>query len=34
VWINEVETHKGTAYLVGHTKNYTKVILPYREQLL
>lgn len=34
VWINEVETHKGTTYLVGHTKNYTKVITPFREELL
>jgi len=34
VWINEVETYKEETYLVGHTKNYTKVIIPYREDLL
>lgn len=34
VWINEFEVHKGVKVLVGHTKNYTKVILPYREELL
>jgi tRNA A37 methylthiotransferase MiaB len=31
VWINEYELHKGEKILVGHTKNYTKVIIPYRE---
>jgi hypothetical protein len=34
VWINETESYKGQTYLVGHTKNYTKVIIPYREELL
>lgn len=33
VWINETEVHKGVEYLVGHTKNYTKVIIPYEEDL-
>ena len=30
VWINETEKHKDQLHLVGHTKNYTKVILPYQ----
>lgn len=34
VWINETETHKGQTLLVGHTKNYTKVIIPFKEELL
>lgn len=34
VWINESESHKGQTFLVGHTKNYTKVIIPFREDLL
>ncbi len=34
VWINESETHKGQTFLVGHTKNYTKAIIPYKEELL
>ncbi|MBS1889697.1 MAG: hypothetical protein JST59_00260 [Actinobacteria bacterium] len=31
VWINEKETNKGVTSLVGHTKNYVKVILPFEE---
>jgi hypothetical protein len=34
VWINEVEEHKGEKMLVGHTKNYTKVIISYNTDLL
>lgn len=34
VWINEVEEYKNIKHLVGHTKNYTKVNIPYDESLL
>lgn len=34
IWINEVEEYKGSKHLVGHTKNYTKVNLPFDETLL
>jgi threonylcarbamoyladenosine tRNA methylthiotransferase CDKAL1 len=34
VTINESETVKGELKLVGHTKNYTKVVLPYDPALL
>lgn len=35
VWISDKETNKkhGVA-LVGHTKNYVKVLLPYEEELI
>lgn len=29
VWINETESYKGEKHLVGHTKNYTKVNIPF-----
>lgn len=34
VWINEIEEYKGVKHLVGHTKNYTKVNIPFDEKLL
>jgi threonylcarbamoyladenosine tRNA methylthiotransferase CDKAL1 len=34
VWVNEKETNKGLMSLVGHTKNYVKVIIPFEEELL
>lgn len=34
VWINEIEEYKGSKHMVGHTKNYTKINLPYDESLL
>ena len=34
VWINEEESYKGQQILVGHTKNYTKVIIPHQPNLL
>ena len=34
VWLNEFDTHKDKKVLVGHTKNYTKVTLPFKEELL
>jgi threonylcarbamoyladenosine tRNA methylthiotransferase CDKAL1 len=34
VWINEKEENKGVLMLVGHTKNYVKVSIPYEEGLI
>jgi len=34
VWFNEKETSKGIILLVGHTKNYVKVVLPFQAELL
>lgn len=34
VWFNEKEANKGVMSLVGHTKNYVKVTLPFDEELL
>lgn len=29
VWINEKEDIKGVKYLIGHTKSYVKVVIPF-----
>ncbi|EAR99465.2 MiaB-like tRNA modifying enzyme, archaeal-type family protein (macronuclear) [Tetrahymena thermophila SB210] len=34
IWINDKEDKKGVLQLVGHTKQYAKVMLPFEEELL
>lgn len=34
VWVNEKEENKGVLMLVGHTKNYVKISIPFDAELL
>lgn len=34
VWISEKENVKSVNFLTGHTKDYTKVVIPFEEELI
>ena len=34
IWVNEKQTVKNITSMVGHTKNYVKVVLPEDDSLL